>query len=123
MRRQELAGVVEHELHGLKCERDRNRALERHARFRVLARIHFQIPADGLLNDWHVHRHGGAAFALGAHDDLLRLQHRGHDVDLVVEKLLQRPGGNVRADAAGLDEFLERENIDGILHHRPCTRT
>ena len=42
----------------------------------------------------------GAALALGAHDDLLRLQHRRDDIDLVVEQLLQRAGRNVRADAA-----------------------
>ena len=64
LRRQELAGIVEDKLHGLKSERHRNRALERDARFRAAARIHVQVAADGLLNDRHVHLHRGAAFAL-----------------------------------------------------------
>src|SRR5688572_27608407 len=127
LRRQELAAVVEDELHGLECERHRHRALECDTRFTRPWRIYREISADGLLDDRHIDLHRYAALSLGADDDLSRLQHGRDHVHLVIEQLLERARRDVRADPARLDEFFEREDVDGILHHarvlegdRPC---
>src|SRR5688572_22718323 len=70
LRRQEFTRGVEYELDGLKRERHRQRALERHTRLSIFGGVHFQIRADGLSDDRNIDCDGCPSLTLSCNHDL-----------------------------------------------------